>query len=182
MSANPILTSITAARQMLADCFYWRRIAGGDPWTAEQSLARVHVDALPPPAEGGEHTLAELQALRPFAIVSLGEGEAIHFDMDGSGNCCVGVGGSIDIYIELPVPEDLKNSPSALAADVYDRIGRVLRTANSSEPGLCDLAGLPGYLALRRATLQAYYRSTRQERLELGDFTAIHLSLRWGRS
>jgi hypothetical protein len=181
-SANPILTSLTAARQMLAACHYWRRLADGEPWTEAESLAHVHLDALPPPAAGGEHTREELEALRPFAIVSLGEDEAVHFDLDSSGNCCVGMGGSVDVYIELPVPAELRDTPSALAADVYQRIGRVLRTANAAEPGLVELAGLPGYLALRRATMRAYYRTTRQERHEIGDATCVHMTLMWGRS
>lgn len=181
-AANPILASLTAARQMLADCYHWRRIAGGEPWDDAESLAHVHLDALPPPAAGGEHTLAELQAMRPFAIVSLGEGEAIHFDLDSSGNCCVGMGGSVDVYIEMDVPTELRNTPSLLAADVYERIGRVLRTGNAAQPGLVDLAGLPGYLAVRRATMRAYYRTTRQERHDIGDATCVHLSLMWGRS
>lgn len=181
-AANPILTSLTAARKMLADCYHWRRIAGGDPWSAEESLVHVHLDALPPPAARGEHTREELEAMRPFAIVSLGDGEAIHFDLDSSGNCCVGMGGSVDVYIEMDVPPELRNTPSLLAADVYQRIGRVLRTGSAAEPGLVELAGLPGYLALRRATMRAYYRTTRQERDEIGDATCVHLSLMWGRS
>ena len=181
-AANPILTSLTAARQMLADCYHWRRLAGGEPWDDAESLAHVHLDALPPPAVGGEHTRAELEGLRPFAIVSLGDGEAIHFDLDSSGNCCVGMGGTVEVYLEMNVPPELRDTPSQLAAQVYDQIGRVLRTGNAAEPGLVDLAGLPGRLALRRATMRAYYRTTRQERMEIGDATCVHLALMWGRS
>jgi hypothetical protein len=69
-SDGDMLAALTAARNQLRDCYWWRRLANpAAPWDEATAQSRIHYDELPPPSPGPDHSLSELTALRPFAIM-----------------------------------------------------------------------------------------------------------------
>ena len=67
---GPLIVPINQLRQMIADSYWWRRIADPDePWDDETALAHTHIDAVDSPQDQDKYTDAELAALRPFAVV-----------------------------------------------------------------------------------------------------------------
>jgi hypothetical protein len=60
-------------RVTLADSATFRALVGAT--TRSAAAARIHHEGLPDPGDGTEHTLAELEALRPLAIVFTSESQ-----------------------------------------------------------------------------------------------------------
>lgn len=177
--ANPLLSSLTALRNMLRDCFYWRALGGDTPWTQEQAEARIYYDELPAP-EGADFTVADMNALRPLAMVWLDLNGGLSLRSESGGSCCWTPSGAAIVQIELPVPTELANNPEALAIDLHTKLGRIIRTADDTKPGLCDLAGIAGYLPLKNVLFRGYIRTDQKAAIEIGDAVRCELELQWG--
>jgi hypothetical protein len=181
MSDGPLLPALNAAKAMLRDCYWWRRIANeSNPWTEEQAAARIYFDELAAPSPGPDHTKAELMALRPFCILWADVAAGFRMRFDSTGSCCVPTSGTFVMRIELPVPNNLAADPSALAQDLNRKIGRLLRTCDADQKGLAELSGLPGYLPLRELSLRGYIRTDEKAAIELGDAVVAEIEVQWG--
>lgn len=182
MSADgPILDAMTAARNMLADCHWWRRVANPDsPWDQATARSRIHFDGLPPADPGPDHSLAELTALRPFALMWTEQAAGFRLRNDTAGYCCAKANGVIVVQIELPVPPAMQLDPHALGTHVSRLMGLIIRTGNAEQPGLFELSGLSGYLPLNEIQLYGYVRSDEKAKLEIGDVVWAELQLSWG--
>lgn len=177
MPDGPLLPAINAARNLLRDCYYWRRLADPlDPWDEATSEAHVHLDELPAPDPGPDHTRDELIALRPFALVWMDTAGGYTMRFDTTGNCCPVVSGTVIYQIELPVPEALADSPTELAEYLHTEIGRLLRTGDATKPGMAEL----NYLPIKQLGLRGYVRCDKKSAIDLGDFAVAEIELQWG--
>lgn len=180
-STGPLLASLNAAKAMLRDCYYWRRLADPDnPWDETTAAEHIHFDGLPPADPGPDHSLSELNALRPFALIWAEQSGGLRLRSATAGNCCPLPSGVIVVQLEIPVPDALADDPTALAQDLAQKLGRIMRTADPAEPGMFELSGLSGYLPLNEIQLFGYVRSDTKAAAELGDFVVAELQLTWG--
>jgi hypothetical protein len=131
-----ISISEEAARLSLATCAEWQSMTGTANPTA--ALASIHEDVLLPEAAGAEYTVAELQGLRPFAIVATASVDGYRLIGDSFGTSRGFYGeGDIVVYIETDV----------LAAHLADPAEAIRLFKNSFGviiDQLRDLAGATG--------------------------------------
>lgn len=181
MADGPVLDALNAARRMLADCYWWRRIADADsPWDQATALAHIHFDGLPPADPGPNHSLAQMTALRPFAIMWTDITGGLRIRNATAGYTCNVPSGRIIAQIELPVPTAIASDPTAVADDISRKIGLILRTGDSDQPGLFELAGRSGYLPLTEVELFGYARTDAKAAEDLGDIVFAELQISWG--
>ena len=179
-AANPLLAALTIARNQLRDCYWWRNLVSEvTPWNQAQAEARIYFDELPPPVSD-DYTPAELTALRPFALLWLDTASGLQLMSESSGNCCWIPSGTAIAQIEIPVPPNLAATPNALALDLHSKIGRIIRTADPTKPGLCDLAGVPGYLPVKQVIYRGYIRTDVKAAAEIGDCVRCEIEMQWG--
>jgi hypothetical protein len=181
MADGPLLPSLNAAKAMLRDCYWWRRIISeASPMTEEQAAARIYFDELPPASPGPDHTRDQLVALRPFCLLWADVAAGFRMRFDATGSCCVPVSGTFVFRIELPVPNDLAANPTGLAIDMNRKLGRLLRTCDDDEPGLAELTMLAGYLPIKELSLRGYVRTDAKTAIELGDAVVAEIEMQWG--
>lgn len=179
---GPLIIPITQMRQMLADCYWWRRIVDEDnPWDDETALAHTHIDAVDSPQDRDEYTDAELVALRPFAIVYQDGGDGFEMVSHVQQYHCHVSKGHVVLHLQLNVPSDLSNDESALGEYLTKTFGKLIKTADSNKPGFMDLAGLNGRMPIRRIVVDAYQRTPENKRITMGDFVMCDIDIYWGR-
>lgn len=182
MSTNgPILDALSAARAMLRDCYWWRRLANPDsPWDQATAQSHIHFDGLPPATPGPNHSRAQLTQLRPFALMWTEQAAGFRMRNETAGFCCPKASGVIVVQIELSVPTALAANPHALAEDVSRKLGLIVRTNNAQQPGLFELSGRSGYLPVNEVMLYGYVRSDGKARVDVGDCVVAELQMNWG--
>lgn len=181
MADGPLLPSLNAAKAMLRDCYWWRRIISEvTPMTEEQAAARIYFDELPPADPGPDHTREQLVALRPFCLLWADVANGFRLQFDSSGSCCVPSSGTFVFRLELPVPSELALDPTALAIDLNRKIGRLLRTCDADEPGLAELTMGSAYLPIKSLSLRGYVRTDEKAAVELGDAVVAEIEMQWG--
>lgn len=180
-SDGPLLSSMAAAKAMLRDCYWWRRLAdANNAWSEAEAAAHIHYDALPPPSPGPDHSLSELQAARPFALLWSDAAAGMRLRNSTAGYCCYLPSGVIVIQIEMAVPANIAANPTAVAEDVSRKLGRIMTTGNAEQPGLMELSGLAGYLPINELQLYGYLRTDAKAARDLGDCVVAELQLNWG--
>lgn len=145
----------------LADCTSFRTWvdASGDDVQA-QALNRIYKDDLPPPDNSNAYTLAELQALRPFAIIYTAGG--FRKEKDASPREFWNTG-SLAVLLEQDVPERIKNDPAAVADEFETAIGQIM-------DDLCGLVDQAGYLSITAVNLpEEWVRSDPKSEPDFGD-------------
>lgn len=178
---GPILDALNAARTMLSDCYWWRRIASEDsPWDQATALAHIHFDGLPPAEPGPDHSLTQLTSLRPFVIMWTDQAGGLRIRNETAGYCCNVPSGVIIAQFELPVPPSIAADPTAVAQDISRKIGRIMRSCDADQPGLFELAGKSGYLPLTEIQLFGYVRTDAKSAEDVGDVVVAELQLNWG--
>lgn len=181
MPDGPLLTALNAARAMLRDCYWWRRLADETvPWEQAVAESHIHFDGLPPPSSKADHTLAELNNYRPFALMWTEQAAGLRLRNDTAGYCCVKPSGIIIVQIELLVPEGIAQFPTQVCQDVSKKLGRIMQTGDSNQPGLFELSGLAGYLPLIEIQLFGYVRADAKAARDIGDVVVAELQLNWG--
>lgn len=180
-SDGDLLPALIAARDMLRDAYWWRRLA--DPnaaWDQATAQAHIYFDELPHASPGPDHSLAELQLLRPFAIIWADISGGSRWESQTGDFCCAITSGVIVIQLELAVPAEIANDSHAVAVDINRKLGRILRTCDANEPGLLDLSGRPGYLPITAAKISGTIRTDRKAVIEIGDCVSAEIELTWG--
>jgi len=117
----------------LADSARFRSLTGSANRTA--ALTRIYLDSLPPPASQVQYTLAELTALRPYALISSTQ----------HGRRVIAVGASVErgelaITISMTIQAGEVNDPQAARTRLLDHLGQIadeLR-ALSDQAGVTD--------------------------------------------
>lgn len=176
---GPLATVKDLLRTSLANCTAFREWDGAE-YTVDEAKARIYFDALPPPA-GAEYTVAELVALRPYAIVSLDE-HGIEYEHDASPSNYK-VRGRLVVCLERAFPDVSAEADPIAAADrqFENMVGSLIRSGNPASPGLLDLSGTAGYLFIRRLALHGPYRVEAKDVRQLGDYQRCFLFIDWGR-
>lgn len=176
-----LLDALNAAKTMLANAYYWRRLANeNSPWDEATALAHIHYDELPLASPGPDHSLAELQALRPFALMWNDISTGMRWRSNGGDFCCAMVNGMTIIQIEMAVPANIATNPRLVAEDVNRKLGRIIRTCDPEKPGILDLSGQAGYLPITECKITGYIRTDRKAALEIGDAVTAEIELTWG--
>jgi len=145
----------------LGDCASFRTWVGasGDDVQA-QALNRIHKDDLPPPEDSNVYTLAELQALRPFAIIYTAGGFRKEYDASPAEFENTG---TLAVLLEQDVPERIKNDPAAIADEFETVIGQIM-------DDLCALVDQAGYLTITAINLpEEWVRSDPKSEPDFGD-------------
>ncbi|MBE3131955.1 MAG: hypothetical protein IMZ55_00650 [Acidobacteria bacterium] len=172
----------TAAGPLMLPLKYLRdTIAASDTfqdWTfsgnAAAASAHVHYAALPVPAAGREHTLAELQGYRPFAIIGQHSDGGYHTVADAvtSGNEFY-EGGVLRVVIEADVAPAVIDDYAEVEIQFLNKVGGVVSEIKA-------LAGTAGYLNIRRISVHGPWRNNEAERLKEGDAIFALLLIEWG--
>lgn len=102
----------------LADCPRFRTLTGTASRTA--ALSRIYLDTLPEPTDQNQFTRAELEALRPFAVIStLRHGRrsvAAGADVEA---------GELSIDIKMTIQSNEQNNPQAARTRLLDHLGQI---------------------------------------------------------
>lgn len=152
----------------------------GATYTQAQALGRIYHQALPPPANKIEHTLAELSAVRPFVLLYTEQGDGLEVARDTSGtDWAPRASGHLVACFEATIPSVDINDPAKVANDFEEFLGRVIGTGNANQPGLYELFGQPGELAGVRVVYRGYARTDPADVTELGDCLRGWLDLYW---
>lgn len=150
----------------LADADAFRTWVGA----ADQAAAknRIHLEGLPPPDDGHTYTLAELQAVRPYAMFFT---RTWNLEQDAGGGP-FGYGaphGTISCAFVQDVPSAIANHPGEVGR-------RFINTIDGIVVDMKGLSGDAGYLAIRRiAVPEPWWRSTKEELATEGDVQAVEL-------
>lgn len=168
---GPLLTSLAAAKATLAATHQWTQIATAD---------RIYFDALPAPSPGPDYTAAQMIAARPFAIMWHEVSAGFRLDSAAADMHHPLPSGKIITQIELNVPTEHANNPTAVAIWANRTIGRLLRTADDAQPGLWDLANRPGFLPIHSIEVDGYIRTDRKEKVAVGDAIVFEFAINWG--
>lgn len=173
---GPMIAAVELIRQMLLDCHHWPTPDPADPLAI---AGGVHIDALPPPADGTTYTADELSALRPFVLMHQAPGDGFRVRVRTAAGDCLTPAGHVQIVVELPIPESIE-SDHAMGLHVLEFVGRLLYTGDAAEPGIMDLSGQPGRPFIRALTVGDYGRIPAEHVAEVGDYVACDIDLYWG--
>ena len=157
--AGPISLAESVLRTTLADCTHFRSWVGAA--NQAQALDRIYLDGLPPPANNADsHTLSELQALRPFAVIYTEEQRGWRTRQNAAGTRHWFIhSGSLTVRFEQDSPSDALDDPGELDRRFRNTIGQIVSTEDDANPGLLELAGTPGYLAITGIEASGPFRS-----------------------
>lgn len=150
----------------IAACAAFQSLVGAA--SAAGAIDRVHYSALPKPACGAVHSLAELEGYRPYALIYSDETSGVTFVKDGAGvsDDFSAQTGVLHFYLERDVlPEDNEN------------LSRVdsewLEVVDAIASQLMDLSGVAGYISFNRLTLEGPMRSEEDVIETMGDYQAM---------
>lgn len=180
-AAGPISNVEQLAATTLANCKEFQTLTGSAD--ADEAAESIYFDALPPPADSDEHTLAELQAYRPFAILATDDGDGFRWRHDGSGpsDWVYRTGGSLLVQLEKDIATGDLDDAQEYMRLWKNTLGKIVQSLDDNNPGLLELAGQSGYLAIREVVLHGPWRSAEERRQGEGDYVWAVLEIRWGR-
>lgn len=180
MTANgPIRDALDLLHATLRDCDAWRKMKDPlNPWDQATAAAHIYTDALPPPSPGPDFTLADLQTLRPFALVWPDTTLGLRMQQVATG--CYSPSGQFIMQIELDTPDGFANDNNALGEELYQRFGRLIYTGDGGAPGMLDLATTSGYLPITDVVFTRYMRSEPDDWQDVGDCIVAEFQISWG--
>lgn len=134
--------------------------------------ARIYHDSFPRPLSGGvAHTLAEITALRPCAIVYT---EDFITAADSMGDqSCWHQEGILHAIIFRNVPLADKDNPSKVDVDFRVIMGDIIQD-------LIELSQTAGYLTSRKFRPIGPHRTANEDLNAIGDAQAYELQIEWG--
>jgi hypothetical protein len=174
-ASGPISIAQEVLRTTLAATPAFRTWTKADDEAA--ALKRIHHFDLPTPQAGvgGEYTLGELEALRPFALCGTADQQGFRYGLSAVGAGFEFSGsGRLDLLLVQSAPHGVLE-PTAEADRLFkNTVGNILN-------GMCDLAGLGGYLAFTSIALERgpWWPDSTQI-VAQGLWQAAALSLDWG--
>ena len=180
-AANVIAIAKERFRDSIATTTAFRTWEGNN-WTVAQAQARIYYDALPPPAANvNSHTLAELQALRPFCLVYKPPDFGVTLRHSANGpHFRFTPSGVLIARFERDVPVAQQSDPGEADRTFENMMGARLSSGNVNSPGLGELAGTAGYLAITQIDEAGPYRSLENEIPTIGDCQWYYLQVEWG--
>ncbi len=144
--AGTISLAQQALKTTLADVTAFRTFADAGDQAA--ALARIHMEGLPKPGDGRQHTRTELETYRPYAVIFTDDPRGLIKTVDAhSGAFDFAAAGRLKLRIFQDAVDQYDNGPTADANVVFkNHVGEII-------DGLCGLAGQGGYLAFERIAL-----------------------------
>jgi hypothetical protein len=172
-AAGSISLAVDYLRTTLADSAAFRTWAGAANQAA--ALARIYYESLPPPANGNEHTLAELAAYRPYALVWVSPEDGFrkrHISQAASFGYAQS--GTMLFRMLQTVDPAIANDPAEISRRFINTIGTIFDEFE-------DLCGLAGYLAIESMEIDfGPYRGDPDEKTTQGDYIGIDINVSWG--
>ena len=152
-ATGPWASPQDSLRTTLSYCKYFQTWSGAANQAA--ALAKIHnYDLTAPTGNADTHTLAALQALRPFAAVFTEPQGGLTISKD-SGGASFGYStrGNLVCWLEDDITSQQAADIPALDRTIQNAVGKIIASADLDNPGLLELAGQAGYLAIREMTV-----------------------------
>lgn len=167
--AGSISLAVDNLRTTLADSAMFRT------WTATANqaaaLARIYYESLPPPGDKNEHTLAELTAYRPYALVWT-EPES-GFTKRTDGFVAADESGVMLMRFIQTVDPSIANDPAEISRRFINTLGTILDE-------MIALSWGGGYLAISEMKLEfGPYRGDPDEKSSQGDYVGADVQVTW---
>ncbi len=154
--------------QMLADSAAFRTFAG----VATAEVARsdaIYCDGLPKPS-GREYTPAELEALRPFALVFTETDDGFRLNCLAQG--VFQPSGRIIVLLERGVPAEDEDDVAKLDEYMRNSAGAIL-------DDLTQMSGQEGYVDISEIVFSGPGRVETKDVQDMGDFQQMFLQIDW---
>lgn len=154
----------------------------GYSWSVAQARERIYYDCLPPPPlKAISHSLADLQALRPFAILykPAAVGVTLEHVANGGHNGFLPRGVLVARF-ERDVPASQLSDPGEADRAFENFMGQLIMSGDVNNPGLVELSGKAGYLNITRFDDIGPYRAEPDDVPTLGDCQRYSLQVEWG--
>lgn len=172
-----LLDSQDCLRRMVSRCVALQSW-GGNTFTEAQLLARVYLDAIPGPATGTMHTLAELEYLRPFVLIGIDGQLPIKIQRDAMGG---GVSflpsGSLMLMLEQ---ETVGNTEAEIDRNFTSKIEQFLFSNDPVNPGLLDQLDQADSIAIQEVNCEGIYRVQPEEEVSKGSAQRAYFRIEWG--
>lgn len=141
---------------------------------ATAALAKIYHDELPKPATGRVHTLAEITALRPCAVVFTQTDAGWTIERDAMGEAsCWHPSGVLHCLLFRNVPDADKDNLGKVDTDFRTTVGLIV-------DDLIAMSETAGRLAIDKITTRGPYRTDPKELKSIGDAQVYELIINWG--
>jgi len=139
-AAGCISLAEEALRKTLAESATFQGLVGAAD--ATEALDSIYVDGLPAPASGDVHTLAELESLRPYAVIFTAERNGLTRIAEAGGNqLYFNQSGKLSLRLIRDCPDGYGDAPSSaanrtwrtLAGKIMDEVGELAAAANDAD-------------------------------------------------
>lgn len=143
--------------------------------SASAALSHIYFDALPKPASGNVHTIAELQGKRPYALVYTDDETGLTAEHASTG-VSYGyefTGGRLKFLIEKDVPQAIAEEPSEIDRRFKNDLGVIFSEVLAN-------SGKAGYLAIERMSMNGPMRSREEVVESMGDYQQAVFDIVWG--
>lgn len=179
-AVGPVSLAEDLLATTLADCTTVRTFLGAA--NAAAALARIYFGALDPPGSGADSlTPAELAALRPFILLWTDETAGVQLDFSTLGGTdgwhLRPSRGLIVVRFEATAGS---GTPQEEERVMKNAVGTMAMSGDNDNPGLVELSGRPGYMAVRRVLVRGPWRADEDEAQHFGDHFAARFDVEWG--
>lgn len=172
-----ILDTQDCLRRMISRCTALQSWSS-KTFTEAQLLARVYLDAIPGPANESVHTLAELEALRPFVLVGVNSQSPIRIQRDAmGGGSSFSPSGSLMVMIEQ---KTVGLTEAAIDRNFALKLEAFLHSGNPSLPGLIDQLDSADSIAIQEIHGEGIYRVQPEEEVSKGSAQRAYFRIDWG--
>jgi hypothetical protein len=177
---GPISLAQELLRASLAACKYFQTFCGVD--SSAEALLRIWHEGLPPPANFGDrYTLDELAKLRPYCVIYTDEQAGFSMRHDSTDDHFrYRPSGVLIARFERALPKDVHNDFAEADRRLRNLAGQIMFTDDADNPGLADLAGQGGYLAIEKMTFSGIYHTPEEEIPAMGQAQAFYIDVEWG--
>lgn len=165
-----LIAPIAALEEVLSLNTGFQAFAGVS--NSSDALDHIYRDFLPQPADGDQHTLAELVALRPWAMIWTQESQGWQANRVAS-DACFRIGGSLLLRLERSI--DPAHTDQQAAAEFDDLLSGIIH--NDQGDGLIQAFTR---LNIHHVSILGKYRSLPEHLDTLGDCYSAELLIRWG--
>jgi hypothetical protein len=159
---------------MLADCVGFQKWLGVD--SSAEALKRIYIDGFDAGRDADAMSRAELEQLRPYAIIY----SAIHSGWKATKNAspnCWNWNGSGTVVLSRRYDESLSLTAHFRAAAAL--LEPILYSDVSGQPGITQMAGNAGYLAFSELSVEFAGRTPLEYQADYGDGFDCVLALEW---
>lgn len=163
-ASGPITKAEEHLANMIANCATFQSITSSDD--AAEAIDHVYFDSLPVPAGNlPQHSAAELQSYRPFALVYSDESSVIRYTLRGidASGFRFGQRGTVKFFLEIDIDPDDSDEPQEAERKVKNSFGKIIDE-------LAELAGQPGYIAASSIDFTGPVRAHPDDVQDVGDF------------